>query len=472
MSNYHYSDMQSIQILTEDLSGIVAFAGQSTGKRLHVDREKGIIKGVKIIGFNSQNGRKYTPEALKEAVPMYEGIKVNIDHPESGPTQQRSSHDRFGKFINVRFQENEGVFGDLLYLKNHPLAESVCEAAEREELNDVFGMSHNAQGEGMVDKKNVFVVSKITEVRHVDLVADPATTKSLTESQSPTEQEAEEAAGNRVRYKSKRQAVGAKRKFTKAKSKGAVKPTGTLKEAEMEPDNKVSVSKDENFKKQLHIKVMRVLSKNDTADDKKADELIDLVSKEIGGKEMSATESIDENRNMESQINEAKKDPDMEDEDDGKKTSVKVDASKDDEIEEASSVCEKCGSSYSKMEAKEEEDEDEEDEGHEDEKQDKKMMKKEIKKAMKESKDPSERLAYYETKEEIREICEANNIDFEETFVDDLSGLTRASKERLIKRMAAANAKPKCSPTQATFQESKSGSKLPEGESLFRWLSN
>jgi hypothetical protein len=42
----------------------------------------------------------------------------------------------------------------------------------------------------------------------------------------------------------------------------------------------------------------------------------------------------------------------------------------------------------------------------------------------------------------------------------------------LIKRMATASAKPKCSPTQATFQESKSGSKLPEGESLFRWLSN
>ena len=32
--------------------------------------------------------------------------------------------------------------------------------------------------------------------------------------------------------------------------------------------------------------------------------------------------------------------------------------------------------------------------------------------------------------------------------------------------------KTKCSPTQATFQESKSGDKLPEGESLFRWLSN
>jgi hypothetical protein len=171
--------MQSTQLLVEELQGIFQFGAIQAGKKLVVDRDKGIIKGVKIIGFNSQNGRRYLPEALKEAVPLYEGIKVNIDHPEKGPTQQRSSHDRFGKFINVRFVESEGIYGDLLYLKNHPLADSVCEAAEREEMNDVFGMSHNAQGEGTVDKNDIFVVSRITEVRHVDLVADPATTKSL-----------------------------------------------------------------------------------------------------------------------------------------------------------------------------------------------------------------------------------------------------------------------------------------------------
>jgi hypothetical protein len=209
---------------------------------------------------------------------------------------------------------------------------------------------------------------------------------------------------------------------------------------------------------------MQIIVKHDMADDKKADSIIDLISKQVGGQEMSATEAIEEK--MKSKMEEAK-----DDEKSSGKPSMK-DEKEEDEIKEGTSVCEKCGSSYSKMEAKEEEED--EDEDHEDEKQDKKMMKKEIKKAMKESKDPSERLAYYETKEEIREICEANNIDFEETFVDDLSGLTRASKERLIKRIAAANAsaKPKCSPTQATFQESKSGDKLPEGESLFRWLSN
>lgn len=430
--------MQSTQLLLEDLSGLVHFGVQQGGKKLLVDRESGVIKGVKIIGFNSQNGRRYLPEALKAAVPLYEGIKVNIDHPEKGPTQQRSSHDRFGKFINVRFVEGEGVYGDLLYLKNHPLAESVCEAAEREEMNDVFGMSHNAQGEGTVDKKNIFVVSKITEVRHVDLVADPATTKSLTESQSPTEQETEEAAGNRVRYKSKRQAVGARRKFTKSKSKSANKPKGTLKESD---------ESEEMDGKKLHHLVMQILTKNEIADEKKADEIIQVLTKEIEGISMDATESVTD------------------------KEEVKIEEAAETEkkVEEAKMTCEKCGSkmegSYSKDEEKKMEEQMDGEDEDEEEKEDE----------MEESVDPSKELQYYKTKDAIRTLCESSGIEFEESLVEDLGGLSPVALERQIKRIAAASlaAKPKCSPTQATFQESKEGGlKIPEGESLFRWLAN
>lgn len=424
--------MQSTQLLVEELQGIFQFGAIQAGKKLVVDRDKGIIKGVKIIGFNSQNGRRYLPEALKEAVPLYEGIKVNIDHPEKGPTQQRSSHDRFGKFINVRFVESEGIYGDLLYLKNHPLADSVCEAAEREEMNDVFGMSHNAQGEGTVDKNDIFVVSRITEVRHVDLVADPATTKSLTESQSPSEQETEEAAGNRVRYKSKRQAVGAKRKFVKAKSKGAKKPTGTLKESDDESEDA----------KEMHQMIMQILTKNDTPDDKKADEIVAILTGEAGDYDMEAQESVQE---------EAKVDE------------TPVAESEEVKVEEGASakMCEKCGA---KMESMDEEKPDEDMSDEEEEK-----------KAMKESIDPSAELAHYKTKDAIRTLCESNGVEFEESLVQDLGGLSPESLERQIKRIAAANlaAKPKCSPTQATFQESKEGSKkFPEGDSLFRWLAN
>jgi hypothetical protein len=155
---------------------IVESSGSSN--RMVVDRENGIIRGVKVLGLISDNGRQYLPSAVKAAQKMYEGVKVNIDHPAHAD-DSRSATDRFGKLINIHFVEGEGLYGDLEFLTTHPMAARICEAAER--MPDAFGLSHNAQGEGD-EKDGIFIVSKIVEVRHVDVVADPATTKSLSES--------------------------------------------------------------------------------------------------------------------------------------------------------------------------------------------------------------------------------------------------------------------------------------------------
>ena len=166
--------------MTEDV-------GRFGGGTLKVDRTLGRIKDVKILGFKSLNGRRYTPEAVKSAAKLYEGAMVNIDHPEGKPTGQRSAYDRFGKLVNIRYVEGEGLFGDLEYLTKHPMALRVAEAAER--MPELYGMSHNAEGEGEDDDEGIFVVNRITEVRHVDLVADPATTKSLSESRRSLQEE-------------------------------------------------------------------------------------------------------------------------------------------------------------------------------------------------------------------------------------------------------------------------------------------
>lgn len=147
---------------------------------LKVDRKSGTIYNVKILGFESENGRRYLPEAVKAAVSLYEGIKVNLDHPVGDASDPRSVVDRLGKLVNVRFVPGKGLFGDLKLLMSKPMSETICEAAEV--MPDAFGLSHNAQGEGEEDKDGILVINKITEVRHVDLVADPATTKSLAES--------------------------------------------------------------------------------------------------------------------------------------------------------------------------------------------------------------------------------------------------------------------------------------------------
>src|SRR5205814_1387894 len=72
------------------------------------------LLGVKILGAESVNGRRYTMEALQASVPLYEGMRVNLDHPTTNPNASRSVRDRFGKLVNVR-KEADGTRGDLRY---------------------------------------------------------------------------------------------------------------------------------------------------------------------------------------------------------------------------------------------------------------------------------------------------------------------------------------------------------------------
>ncbi|MBY0523443.1 MAG: hypothetical protein K2R98_08585 [Gemmataceae bacterium] len=143
-----------------------------------MDRTAGIIRRVKILGLESLNGRRYLPEAVRKAKALYEGASVRINHPVK-PGESRQAEDVFGWLKDVFVGDDGCLFGDLHFLKAHAMAEAVCEAAERNP--GVYGLSHNAQGEGeTVD--GVFCVHEIIEVRSVDLVADPATTHGLFES--------------------------------------------------------------------------------------------------------------------------------------------------------------------------------------------------------------------------------------------------------------------------------------------------
>lgn len=145
---------------------------------LKVDRDKGVIYGVKVLGWDSDNKRRYVPEAGRQAIGLYEGIKVFTDHPVPGHKHARNDRDAFGKLFAVRW-EPDGVYADLHYFKTHPLAQTVCEDVERG--LGVFGLSHNANGEGET-RDGTFWVHKILEVRSVDLVSEAATVTNLWES--------------------------------------------------------------------------------------------------------------------------------------------------------------------------------------------------------------------------------------------------------------------------------------------------
>jgi hypothetical protein len=146
-----------------------------------VDRESGVIRDVKVLGYMSSNGRRYSPEAVRQAIGLYEGIRVNVDHPPAArPEAERPLSARFGILKNVAARD-DGLYGDLHYLRSHPLAEMTAEAAER--MPETLGLSHNAEGR-VSQVAGQTVVDEIVRVRSVDLVADPATTRSLFEGEA------------------------------------------------------------------------------------------------------------------------------------------------------------------------------------------------------------------------------------------------------------------------------------------------
>lgn len=137
-----------------------------------------MIRGVKILGLESRNGRSYSPQALREAIALYEGAKVNVNHPKGAPQGPRDYQDRIGVVRQIELREDTGLFGDFYFNPKHPLAEQLAWDAEHAPEN--VGFSHNVQAR-IVRQGDRQVVEAITKVQSVDLVADPATTRGLFE---------------------------------------------------------------------------------------------------------------------------------------------------------------------------------------------------------------------------------------------------------------------------------------------------
>jgi hypothetical protein len=163
----------------------------SRGIALRVDRAAGVLRGVKLIGMESLNGRRYRPAALSAAVGMYEGAKVNVNHPKEGPLAPRDYRDRLGVIRQVEFRPDEGLFGNLHFNPKHALAEQLAWDAENNPRN--VGFSHNVFARLSREGEQT-VVEAITHVQSVDLVADPAATEGLFEHEAPPSEAADQAS--------------------------------------------------------------------------------------------------------------------------------------------------------------------------------------------------------------------------------------------------------------------------------------
>lgn len=148
---------------------------------LKVDKEKGIIRNVKILGRTSKNGRDYTKKALISGKDLYEGIVLYYDHPDpKDATVQRSLQESVGYARNTRV-EDDGIYGDAHILKTHPHGPALLERAER--FPDLFGISQNARVSGRRDGGGRIVVESIRKVRSLDFVRSPASNLNLFESE-------------------------------------------------------------------------------------------------------------------------------------------------------------------------------------------------------------------------------------------------------------------------------------------------
>ena len=151
-----------------------------------VNPEAGVIFGVRVLSLSSKNNRRYERSGVEAALGRYQGTPVYCDHPTDPntgrvqPKRSRMSQDRIGRIENARLSPDGGVVADLRLLKSHPMTPRLLEAAES--MPDAFGLSHNIDYEGrQCPETGELIVEHITEVRSVDVVPNPATTKSLFE---------------------------------------------------------------------------------------------------------------------------------------------------------------------------------------------------------------------------------------------------------------------------------------------------
>lgn len=145
------------------------------------DVENNILRGVRILGHESANGRKYSDEAMSAAVHLYDGAPAYYDHQRG--TGPRKTEDVAGEIQRPRYDRTKrAIYGDII-LDPDPRRDKVLAKAHRyrnRESTRGIGLSHVADGEE-TDR----VVTKINEVYSVDVVTDPATSKGLYEDTNP-----------------------------------------------------------------------------------------------------------------------------------------------------------------------------------------------------------------------------------------------------------------------------------------------
>jgi hypothetical protein len=150
------------------------------GMTLHGEKNN-VIENVKLLGWESKNGRVYEKVNAPKWLPLYENAPVNLNHTAGG-APHRVVQERFG-WVEGCSVKDDGIYADRLVFNPHSsYAEEFRWWATHNPAK--LGMSHDAEGEGET-KEGVLHVENVVKVHSVDLVADGATVKGLFEHKEP-----------------------------------------------------------------------------------------------------------------------------------------------------------------------------------------------------------------------------------------------------------------------------------------------
>ncbi|MFQ5732304.1 MAG: hypothetical protein ACE5KM_10160 [Planctomycetaceae bacterium] len=140
-----------------------------------VDREQRAVRNIALTGLESVNGYRYSERALREALPLYEGKPVFLDHARNlARPFERSTRDLVGTVVNPRFADGR-VRGDIQALDTEAGRTFIALSESR---SSAVGMSHV-----VLARRNAAntIVETIEEVVSVDAVVFPATSSTFGE---------------------------------------------------------------------------------------------------------------------------------------------------------------------------------------------------------------------------------------------------------------------------------------------------
>lgn len=137
-----------------------------------------LVQDVVIHGRQSANGRVYSDRAMQSIAERADGARAFADHPEGVRGEVRPVGSLIGRFRRPR------VVGDRirahLQVVDAPPWRDLLPALREDSMG--VGFSIRASGHVKRIEDGPDVVEDVTELRAIELVSEPATTISLTES--------------------------------------------------------------------------------------------------------------------------------------------------------------------------------------------------------------------------------------------------------------------------------------------------